>query len=230
MSNLKKLNASLTYLKQHGEKAPNHADNAMESFSNNNKNVKGMSRQEKSRIIFPPSIIERFLRNFGFNKIMVTSNAPIFLAGAIEHIASEILENATMQARDKKHIRITVRDLELGVRNDRDLNIISSQINGLTLNVSEDPVFKQHFNDNLMVIVSELDMDINLSTHGVVQGNEFGTIPSAYMHPMELCFNIEYNNDEIILSENVANIVNIIKKYSKGFYTVNKVISKSDFI
>ncbi len=87
-----------------------------------------------------------------------------------------------------------------------------------------------NFNDNLMAIVSELDMDINLSTHGVVQGNEFGTIPSAYMHPMELCFNIEYNNDEIILSENVANIVNIIKKYSKGFYTVNKVISKSDFI
>jgi acyl-CoA dehydrogenase len=36
------------------------------------------------------------------------------------------------------------------LRNDRDLNIISSQINGLTLNVSEDPVFKQHFNDNLM--------------------------------------------------------------------------------
>jgi histone H3/H4 len=100
----------------------NHADNAMESFSNNNKKVKGMSRQEKSCIIFPPSIIERFLRNFGFNKIMVTSNAPIFLAGAIEHIASEILENATIQARDKKHIRITVRDLELGVRNDRYLN------------------------------------------------------------------------------------------------------------
>lgn len=29
MSNLKKLNASLAYLKQHGEKAPNHTDNAI---------------------------------------------------------------------------------------------------------------------------------------------------------------------------------------------------------
>ena len=32
------------------------------------------------------------------------------------------MENASIQARDKKHIRITVRDLELGVRNDKDLN------------------------------------------------------------------------------------------------------------
>lgn len=29
MSNLKKLSASLTYLKRYGEKAPNHADNAI---------------------------------------------------------------------------------------------------------------------------------------------------------------------------------------------------------
>ena len=98
------------------------ADNALETFTSKNDTIKGMSRQEKSSIVFPPSIIERFLRNFGFNKIMVTSNAPIFLAGAIEYIASEILENSSIQARDKKHIRITVRDLELGVRNDKDLN------------------------------------------------------------------------------------------------------------
>ena len=100
----------------------NHASNAIKTFTDKTDAVKGMSRQEKSCVVFPPSIIERFLRNFGFNKIMVTSNAPIFLAGAIEYIASEILENACTQARDKKHIRITVRDLELGVRNDKDLN------------------------------------------------------------------------------------------------------------
>lgn len=101
-----------------------HAENVLESFTNktNSENVKGMSRQEKSCIVFPPSIVERFLRNFGFNKIMVTSNAPIFLSGAIEYIASEIIENGSTQARDKKHIRITVRDLELGVRNDTDLH------------------------------------------------------------------------------------------------------------
>ena len=99
-----------------------HADIALKAFTNKTETVKGMSRQEKSCVVFPPSIIERFLRNFGFNKIMVTSNAPIFLAGAIEYIASEIIENGSTQARDKKHIRITVRDLELGVRNDKDLN------------------------------------------------------------------------------------------------------------
>jgi histone H3/H4 len=100
---------------------------AFDSFSSTENRIKGTSRQERSSIIFPPSIVERFLRNFGNNKIMVTSNAPIFLAGAIENIAFELLENATIQAKGKKHIRITVRDLELGIQNDKELSSFFSQ-------------------------------------------------------------------------------------------------------
>ena len=84
--------------------------------------TKGLSRKTRASSCFPPSIIEKFLRNFGYNKVLVTSNTPIFLTGAIEYIASEMLENASQQAKDKKHVRITVRDLELGVRNDSEFN------------------------------------------------------------------------------------------------------------
>jgi histone H3 len=97
--------------------------NYVNTFNTADESVtKGMSRKTKASSCFPPSIIEKFLRNFGYNKVLVTSNTPIFLTGAIEYIASEMLENASQQAKDKKHVRITVRDLELGVRNDTEFN------------------------------------------------------------------------------------------------------------
>jgi histone H3/H4 len=85
-------------------------------------NEKGTSRQEKAGILFSPAIAEKFLRNFGYSKVMVTSQAPIYLAGALEYLTSEILENASISAKDNKRIRISIRDLEMGVRNDTELN------------------------------------------------------------------------------------------------------------
>ena len=94
---------------------------AVLSFGNVD-NVKGTSRQEKAGIIFSPAIAEKFLRNFGYSKVMVTSNAPIYLAGALEYITSEILANASKSANTNKRIRINIRDLEMGVRKDEELN------------------------------------------------------------------------------------------------------------
>ena len=60
----------------------NNGQTAIDNF--NNKDIsKGVSRQDKACIIFPPAQTEKFLRNFGYSKIMVTSSAPIFLAGRI---------------------------------------------------------------------------------------------------------------------------------------------------
>jgi len=85
-------------------------------------NVKGTSRQEKASILFSPAIAEKFLRNFGYSKVMVTSQAPVYMAGALEYLTSEILENASSSAKDNKRIRINIRDLEMGVRTDNELN------------------------------------------------------------------------------------------------------------
>ena len=98
------------------------AEQTVESFEKENK-IKGISRQEKAGISFPPSVTEKFLRNFGYSKIMVTSHSPVFLAGALEYITIEILKCASVYANNNKHVRITVRDLELGVRNNKDLDI-----------------------------------------------------------------------------------------------------------
>ena len=80
------------------------------------------SRQEKAGIIFPPSIAEKFLRNFGYSKVMVTSTAPVFLAAVIEYLVAEILLLASWYSVLNKRIRITIRDLEMSVRKNNELS------------------------------------------------------------------------------------------------------------
>ena len=99
-----------------GETAIQTGRLAIEKY--NSTTTKGISRQERAGIIFPPSTVEKYLRKFGYVNTMVTSQAPIYLAAALEYLASEILENGVEVAANRKHVRITVRDLELGVRND----------------------------------------------------------------------------------------------------------------
>ena len=99
-----------------------NGDIAIDNF-NNKELSKGVSRQDKACIIFPPSQSEKFLRNFGYSKTMVTSNAPVFLAGSLEYFATIILKNAVEQARNNKRVRVTIRDLEIAVRNDEDMDM-----------------------------------------------------------------------------------------------------------
>lgn len=81
-----------------------------------------LSRQDRAGIIFSPSITEKFLRNFGYSKLMITKNAPIYLASILEYITVEIIRSALEITKTNKHIRITVRDMELAVRTDKELN------------------------------------------------------------------------------------------------------------
>jgi len=83
---------------------------------------KGVTRQERAGITFPPSVAEKYLRNFGYSKTMVSNTAPVALATAVEYLAGEILEDAALCAKQKKRVRITIRDLEIGVRTDSEIN------------------------------------------------------------------------------------------------------------
>jgi len=82
---------------------------------------KSISRRDKAGILFPPSISEKFLRNFGFSKIMVTKNAPIYFAAVLEYLTIDILTNASKMAKENNRVRITIRDLELTIRTDKEL-------------------------------------------------------------------------------------------------------------
>lgn len=99
-----------------------------DNISNNEKNINS-SRQNKAGIIFPPSLVEKFLRDFGSSNIMIGNLSPIFLASVLEYICFEILDLSVNYCKENKHIRITIRDLELSVRNDVELNNLFVKLN-----------------------------------------------------------------------------------------------------
>ena len=87
------------------------------------------SRTMKAEIIFPPSILEKFLRRFGYSKLFLTGNTPVFLAAVIEYIAAEILNISSLKAQESGKSRITVRHIELGVRSDPDFSLLFEKLN-----------------------------------------------------------------------------------------------------
>lgn len=87
-----------------------------------NTEKKGFSRQNQVGIIFPPSICEKFLRNFGNSNVMITSESSIYLASVLEYLSAEILDLSSSIACSNDRIRITVRDLELAIRTDYEFN------------------------------------------------------------------------------------------------------------
>jgi histone H3/H4 len=112
-----------------GELLKNSLSEGDKSVDNFKNTLEKGSRQNKANIIFPPSIAEKFLRNFGNTKVMVTSTAPIFFAAVLEYLCYEILDLSSIYCKDDKRARITVRDMEISIRNDCELNNLFIKLN-----------------------------------------------------------------------------------------------------
>jgi len=111
-----------------GEKAINTFKNHKDiSETVTDKNI--VCRQDKAGILFPPSLIEKFLRQFGYNKIMITSLSPIYLSAVLEYITFEILDLANNYCTENKRVRITIRDIELAIRTDEELDRLFLKLN-----------------------------------------------------------------------------------------------------
>lgn len=87
--------------------------------------VKG-NRQHKAKIIFPISVVEKFLRS---NTVMISSLVPVYIASVLEYLTFEILDMSVILTNEYKHNRITVRDLELSIRNDVELDLLFRKLN-----------------------------------------------------------------------------------------------------
>ena len=97
------------------EKGIEAGKKAVEKFEKFDEKTTHTSRQTKAGIVFPPSLLERFLRIH-----MITKSAPVFLAAVIEYILREILIKAATGVLT--HVRLTIRDIELGIRTDIELD------------------------------------------------------------------------------------------------------------
>lgn len=89
---------------------------ALTHYTSNSESKKGESRQSKAGLVLPPSIAEKFLRDFNNNNLLVTSTAPITLCVVLETVLRSLLNNATSIATSSKKVRVTVRELELATR------------------------------------------------------------------------------------------------------------------
>ena len=86
---------------------------ALAAYATNSDSKKGESRQAKAGLVLPPSIAEKFLRDFNNNSLLLTSTAPITLCVVLETVLTELLSKASQLAKNSKKVRITVRELEL---------------------------------------------------------------------------------------------------------------------
>ena len=108
-----------------GEKASSNFKNFKEDYIE--KTI--LYKQNKAGIIFSPSLVEKFLRQFGYLKIMISNTAPVYLAAVLEYITFEILDLSNSYCKDNKRVRINIRDVEMAIRTDVELDNLCSNLN-----------------------------------------------------------------------------------------------------
>ena len=116
----------LLFIGQLSQKLLDEGKKCVQQYIDNSKTkeLKGQSRHTKAEILIPPSVLERLLRSEMFQ---MGFSAPIFLAGVIEYFLAQILELSVLVS---KNIRITIHDIEHGIKSDRELSayMLSQQI------------------------------------------------------------------------------------------------------
>lgn len=110
----------LLFTGQLSQKLIEEGKKCVQQFIDNSKTkeLKGQSRHTKAEILIPPSILERLLR---VDEFQMGFSAPIFLAGVIEYFIAQVLQLAVLS--HKQNIRITVQDIERGIKSDRELSV-----------------------------------------------------------------------------------------------------------
>ena len=94
---------------------------------------KCLSQGEKATAlenIFPHFIVDKALKVYTKKGGLVVSKACcVFLAAVLEYITAEILDISSNYAKINKHVCITIKDIDLGVRNDPEFSKLFNNLN-----------------------------------------------------------------------------------------------------
>jgi histone H2A len=83
---------------------------------------KGISSSSRSGLVFPVGRVKRYLRGRQDYYTRISETAPIYLAAVLEYLTAEILTTAGDAAKHSKLRRIKPRHINVGIRNDKDMN------------------------------------------------------------------------------------------------------------
>ena len=121
--------------------AVSDATKALTKFSQGVGRGSKRSRSNKSGLIFSVSTAEHLIRRFNegahtdggmgspkWQLLRVGKNAPVYLAAVLEYLAAEILELGGNVSRENKKTNNNNRHVELGIKNDEELNKLFSGI------------------------------------------------------------------------------------------------------
>lgn len=90
------------------------------------------SRSERADVVFPVGRIHKELKKGRFAS-RIGAGAPVYLAGVLEYLVTELTELAGQAAKDNNKKRITPRHLMLAIKNDDEIDKLLS---GVTISSS----------------------------------------------------------------------------------------------
>ena len=87
------------------------------------------SAMEKNENIFPHFIVDKVFKTYGKSGFVVSKACCVFLAVVLEYITADILDISSNYSKINKHVCITIKDIDLGVRNDAEFNKLFNKLN-----------------------------------------------------------------------------------------------------
>ena len=188
--------------------------------------IKGVSRQDRAGIIFPLSIAERFLRNFGYTKIMLTNSASLFLAFTLEIICEMILKNACKNTEENKRVRITIRDLELSIRSIKELDTFFCKHNIQLLGGGVVPYIHPKLTEKTKKRVRG---ERKTSTHRFRPGTV--SLREIKKHQKSSnCLTLARHPFEKLVRNQLRELTNFPVKISKDFFTVLQYFTEQEVV
>jgi histone H3/H4 len=197
--------------------------------SKNDTTSSSSSKQVKAGILFPPSIIEKFLKTSSSSNIMVANNTPIYLATICEYIIAEILDVAVFFCRQDKRTRIIIRDIELGIQNDEELKKLVSTLNvnfiggGVVPYIHNSLFTKKNTKKHTSKMIKVIKTQQKLSNHLVMAKSSFERMVR------HIISNDSFNSSQATKIEKISKSVFLILQYYIEQYTI-KLLNKANFL
>ena len=144
----------LVFTGQLAQKSTEEGKRCVQNFLMGDK-LKGQSHNFKADILIPPSVLNKFMRLNITKGYRISYTAPLFLAGVIEYFLSQILDSA-----NNLKVRITIFDIEYGIRMDTEINDFFV-FNNIYLNIPckyifPKSVFENKFKNYISLVYPEI--------------------------------------------------------------------------